>query len=119
MGVNNIQVLATILVGQTKSNRVLIPQDAIPVAIFTDPTAMTGTALTFDGALTKTGGSEYPVQDGAGNAYSLTIPTSPACMKLDATLFAGLPYIEVISGSAEAATRVLTIVCQKSVTGVI
>jgi hypothetical protein len=119
MGANSYIIQAIIPISTRKSQRFVIPENYIPVGLFTDPVGMTGTTLTFDASLVSTGGSEFVVGDGAGNAYSLTNISNLQFMKLDANLFAGIPYLEVLSNGTEAAARTITIVCQKNVVAVV
>lgn len=96
---------ATIANGQTKSGAVDLGGRTLQ-GIFT-PGALTGTALTFEAAPTADG-TYVPVRKEDGSAYTLTVAAS-RYTRVDATLFAGLRFIKVVSGSSEGAERVLNL----------
>lgn len=71
------------------------------------PAAFTGTAISFQTSPTLTG-TYAPVKDGAGAAVSKTVAASDY-VYLDPTIFAGVGFLKIVSGSAEGAARTLTI----------
>lgn len=69
------------------------------------PASFTGTTLTFTASDTATG-TFAPVKDGAGAAVSKTVAAGDY-IYIDPVLFAGIRHLKIVSGSAEAAERVL------------
>jgi len=68
------------------------------------PAAFTGTTITFQASADNV--TFVPVQDGAGAAISKTIAQGQY-LKLSPVDFAGIQYLKVVSGSAEAANRTM------------
>jgi len=71
------------------------------------PASFTGTAITFQSAPTLAG-TYSPIKDGAGAAVSKTVAAGDY-VYLDPTIFAGVGFIKVVSGSSEAAERTITV----------
>lgn len=90
--------------GGTKSDAVDIRGYAITALEM--PAALTGVAVTFEAARTLDG-TYKPVTDDAGNAVSLVVAANKvvALAAADSVSLRGLPFIKVVSGSAEAAER--------------
>jgi hypothetical protein len=97
---------ATIANGATVSDEMDLTSGRSLVAIQT-PAALTGTALTFT-ACSTSGGTFVPVYDTSGNAVSVTVSTS-RYIPLTPASFVGIRYLKVVSGSAEAAARSITL----------
>lgn len=72
------------------------------------PATMTGTAMTFTAALVS-GGTYQAVQDGTGSAISKTI-SGGKYIGIDPTLFRGVRFIKLVSGSSEGADRAITVI---------
>jgi hypothetical protein len=78
------------------------------VAIIT-PGTLTGTAMTFQGSVDNS--TFVAVHNDLGAAISATVAASRYIV-LDPADFAGIRYIKVVSGSAEAAARTITLVAR-------
>lgn len=75
----------------------------------------TGTALTMTAAKTLTG--TYGIVANAANAtISHTISATAHYMALDPTLYRGLQFIKLVSGTVELANRTFTLVFAKRAT---
>lgn len=106
MKIRNIN--STIASGQGKSGVIdLLSATLCGVRI---PAAFTGTAITFESSKTATGTFDA-VKDGAGNSISKTVAASQY-IALDPSLFAGIRFLKIVSGSNEAADRVVTAVAR-------
>lgn len=98
----------TVLSGQTASNWCNTGSHVCErgvVGIVT-PAALTSTTLTIQVSLD--GSNALAHYDFTGNAYSIPIGTS-RWISLDPALFAGFPYIRLVTGSAEGADRTFTL----------
>lgn len=92
--------------GATVSSAIELARDERPVMIQT-PAALTGTAITFQASIDGT--TYVPVYEvGGTNAYSVTVSTSRA-VALDHRVFAAVNYLKLVSGSAEAAARIIKV----------
>lgn len=74
------------------------------------PAAFTGTSLKFQVATTLAG-TYQDVIDGAGNTLTKTVAQGKY-LYLDPSLFAGIQFIKLVSGSSEGATRTLELVAR-------
>jgi hypothetical protein len=75
------------------------------------PAAVTGTTMTFS-ASTAIDGTYDGVQEvGGAAAYSVTM-TAGKWTPVDIRVFAGVPFLKIISGSSEAATRTFNLICR-------
>lgn len=101
------QKTATILNGGTVSDAVYVG-DKQPVSLQL-PSALTGTAITFQGSWD---GVTYLAINTAGSAYSVTVAASKL-VELDPAKFAGCRFVKLVSGSAEAADRLIGIGIKK------
>jgi hypothetical protein len=95
----------TIANGQTTSDALDCINGTV-VGILT-PAALTGTAFTF--SVSADGVTYNTLYSDAGTAVSVTVAAS-RYIYLDPTVFAGVRYVKVISGSAEGAQRIITLV---------
>lgn len=70
------------------------------------PTDFTGTAITFLAARTKDG-TYRAVEDDAGDAVSVVVAQNTVAVLTSeyAPALSGLPFIKIVSGSAEGAAR--------------
>lgn len=84
-----------------------IDLSSIDIVGFYLPAAFTGTAITFTAAY-ESGGTFIAVKDGAGNSISKTVAQGQY-IKLDPADFAGVLYLKLVSGSAEAAERTVRV----------
>ncbi len=108
-----LQVSATIANGGTTSAEVGVPDGYQLVGIHAP--ICTGTALTLTAA-TVTGGTFTAVADKANSAVTHTISGTAHYMALDPTLYKGLQFIKLVSGSSEGADRVFSLVFEKKPT---
>jgi hypothetical protein len=99
---------ATIANGASTSSAIELG-NATVVGVYI-PAAFTGTAITFTACSTATG-TFSPLKDGAGAAISKTVAAGDY-IYLDPVLFAGVAFVKIVSGSAEAAARTLTLVAR-------
>jgi hypothetical protein len=74
------------------------------------PAAFTGIALTFQVSVDN-GQTYQPMYKADGTAYSVTVAAGHY-IQIPALDFAGIRFLKVISGSNEAADRVLTLVAR-------
>ena len=98
----------TIAASGTKSAELRTGYRTSVVAIVT-PAALTGTAFTFEGSLD--GSVFVPVYNEA-TQYSVNVGTS-RYVALNASVFQGLQSIKIVSGSSEAADRVIQVVLKE------
>lgn len=70
------------------------------------PASFTGTALTFQAAVASGGTYQEVYKDGA--ALSVTVAQAKY-IALNPADFAGIQYLKIVSGSAEAAERIITL----------
>lgn len=89
----------------TDSATVTVPVNATLLGIHL-PASMTGTSLKFK-ALATASSSATLIKKADNTDYSLTIGSSAAYYPVDFTLFEGVAFVQVISGSAEGAARTL------------
>lgn len=101
-------ITVTIASGGTASGAARLDR-AVPVGLIT-PAALTGTALTFQASADGT--TYVPVYTTAGAAVSATVAAS-RYVPLDPATFRGALYLKVVSGSAEAADRAITLIVQQ------
>jgi hypothetical protein len=111
MSVNNVRdtATATIALSGTVSDAVALEGSMVPVGILT-PAALTGTAMTFQGSLD--GVTYRAVNNVGGSALTITVAAAKA-IGFDAgtaTCLMAWKYIKLVSGSAEAAERAITVV---------
>ena len=106
MYVSNISV--TIASGDTVSTPTtsLFIAGGIAGAIIT-PSALTGTALSFQ--VSYDGTTYTALYATGGTAVSYTVAASRV-IPLDPAVFGSFPYLKLVSGSAEGADRVFTII---------
>lgn len=71
------------------------------------PKGFTGTAISFLASVIS-GGETFRVADGEGNAYSLTCAAGDY-VPLEPSIFAGIDFLKVVSGSTESTLRYLMI----------
>lgn len=95
----------TIANGQTVSGAADL--DGCHLFAIQTPAALTGVAFTFQVADTLAG-TYAALYDDAGVAVSVTVAASRV-IYLDPTIFAGFQFVKVVSGSAEGASRVITL----------
>ncbi len=105
-----IQVTASILISTTTSAEVPFPDGYQLVGIHAP--VCTGTALTLTAA-PVTGGTFGIVADKANATISHTISATAHYIALDPTLYKGLQYVKLVSGSTELAQRDFSLVFEK------
>ena len=100
-----LPLTATIASSNTTSDAVeLFGTTAIA---FQTPSALTGTAFTFEGSI-DAGVTFKEIRDQAGAAVSFVVAPD-GTYPLDANLFAPYDEIKIVSGSSEAAERLILI----------
>lgn len=72
---------------------------------FSIPSAFTGTAITFQASLD---GTTYQQLYNGGSAYSVTV-AADKYVTVDPSVFAGVRYVKLVSGSAEGGARTITL----------
>jgi hypothetical protein len=93
--------------GGTTSAFLVLPANRIPLAIVT-PSAMTGTVLTFNVSFD---GATFVPLFYESTVYSITISTSVARQyALNRNAFEGVRFLQIVSGSTEAALRTLRVI---------
>jgi hypothetical protein len=92
----------------TISESATVPNSFVAAAVIT-PAALTGTAFTFRGSFDRS--NFFNIYNG-GTQYSVNVGTS-RYIALDTNIFKGLNAIQVVSGSAEGASRTIGIVFVK------
>lgn len=70
------------------------------------PAAFTGTALTFQ--VSSDGSTYVPLYDASSTQYSMPVGPSRG-YSIDPAVFAGWPYVKVVSGTTEVANRTITL----------
>jgi hypothetical protein len=95
----------TIATSGTVSTTLSLENNRIPVAIVT-PAALTGTAITFN---VSDNGSTFTPLYYESTLYSLTTSTSRH-HALNRVAFEGVKFLQVVSGSAEAASRTIKVI---------
>lgn len=108
-----IQKSAVIAASGTTSGEVACPDGYELVGMFAP--VCTGTALTLTAA-TASGGTFVAVANASNSAISHTISGTAHYIALDPTLYRGLQFIKLVSGSSEAADRTFTVIFQKRAT---
>ena len=71
------------------------------------PAAFTGTAITFQGSLDNT--TFYTIYDDTNTAIGVSTAAQGRAYSLNVIDFTGWNYIKIVSGSAEAAGRTVTL----------
>ena len=98
----------TISSGGTVSSALELGVGRTVLALVT-PSALTGTALSFQASVD---GSTYNTVTDEGSAYSVTAAAS-RFISIKAGLLAGARYIKVVSGSSEGADRTIEVVTRE------
>lgn len=98
-------VTATIANSATVSNAVTL--DAATITGIVMPAAFTGTTLTFQ--VSADGSTYVALYDSTGTLESMTVAVSCG-YSLNPAVFAGWPYMKVVSGSTEGGSRAITLV---------
>jgi hypothetical protein len=99
-----VAVTATIANGATVSGAVDL--GAATVTGIQMPAAFTGTTLTFQ--VSADGSTYVPLYDSSGTLQSMTVAVSCG-YSLNPTVFAGWPYLKVVSGSAQVGSVAITL----------
>lgn len=103
---NRVQTTTNILASSTTSSEIDLGGTYL-VGIQL-PASFTGTSLTFTVA-TASGGTFQTMKDGAGNSVSKTVAQGQY-IGIDPTLFRGVRFFKVVSGSTETSDRSLTVI---------
>mgnify|MGYP007071589557 CR=1 FL=1 len=75
------------------------------------PAAVTGSSLTFTASMTIDGTYDAITEVGGATNYTLTMAASK-WTPVDLRVFAGVPFLKLVSGSTEAATRTFNLICR-------
>ena len=102
MGIYDGRIKTLTIASAATESDVLICDNRTPAAIFMTA-AFTGTTITIKACDTE-GGTYNDVYDTAGSQLSYTVAASQVLSITPADLF-GLPFIKLVSGSAEGAER--------------
>lgn len=81
------------------------------IAGIVTPAALTGIAFTFTGALEETG-TYRTLMDATGGAISITVSPDDHIL-IEPQTFAGVMWVKVVSGAAEAADREIALVLHR------
>lgn len=101
------QTPATITVASNATTSAEVDLGGTEIVGLQLPAAFTGTAISFL-VSTVSGGTYQAMKDGAGNSVSKTVAQGQY-IAIDPTLFRGVRFVKLVSGSSEAADRVITI----------
>ena len=96
---------ATITISTSTTVSAEVDLDGGHLFAISTPSALTGTAITFK-VSDVSGGTFNDLYDDTGTKYSVVVAPSRV-IYLDPTKFAAFRYIKLVSGSAEAADRVI------------
>jgi hypothetical protein len=102
------QTAATITVATNATTSAEVDLGGTEIVGIQMPAAFTGTAITFL-VSTVSGGTYQPLVDGTGSSVSKTVAASKY-VGIDPTLFHGIRFVKIVSGSSEGADRVFTII---------
>jgi hypothetical protein len=75
------------------------------------PAAVTGTTMTFTASSSLGGTYDTVTEVGGASNYSITLAASK-WTAVDVRVFAGIPFLKLVSGSSEAATRTFSLICR-------
>lgn len=92
----------------TDSTTVTAPANATLLGVQI-PASMTGTTLKFK-SLPDAAGTPVLIKKPDNTDYSITIGSAAAYYPVDANMFDGVSFVQVISGTAEGAARTLKLV---------
>jgi hypothetical protein len=95
---------ASILSGQTVG--VAVSLAGVSILGIVTPAALTGTTITFQ--VSADGTTYVPLYDGTNTLVSFTVAVSRGYY-LDPIIFASWRFVKLVSGAAEAADRVITL----------
>ena len=108
MGGDSEKLTVIIANGGTTSAALRLPATFFPAGIIM-PVMTASTAITFEVSTDNV--TYYPLQDGLGSNYSVTItPATAAAITLDPTRFYAWEYIKVKVADAQAAERTIAII---------
>lgn len=99
----------TIDISESTTISTAVDTDGLLLSGIIFPSAMTGSAVTFQVASTNTGGTFKALKETDGTDVSYTI-TADSHVRVDPSGWAGVGAIKVVSGTAEAADRVIYLV---------
>jgi hypothetical protein len=102
------QIAATITVATSTTISGEVDLGGTEIVGLQMPATFTGTAITFQVA-TVSGGTYQAMIDGAGNTVTKTVANGKY-VGIDPTLFRGVRFLKLVSGSAENADRVITVI---------
>lgn len=106
-----IPEIQTTTIASSGTTSAAVNLSGLQVVAFATPSTLTGTSFTFT-ACDTIDGTYLPVMavDG-GSAYTLTVSASAAqWLPVDIRVFAGIPFLKIVSSGTEAATRTIKII---------
>jgi len=104
---------ATIDISENATTSTIVETDGLLVSGIIFPAAMTGTTVTFLVSSTNSGGSFKALKETDGTSVSYTV-SADAHVRVDPSGWAGVGALKIVSGSSEAADRVINIVLHSS-----
>ena len=102
-----VQTNATITVASSATTSAEVDLGGTEIVGLQMPAAFTGTTLKFL-VSTATGGTYQTLTDGAGADVSKTVAQGKY-VGIDPTLFRGIRFVKLVSGSSEGADRVINV----------
>ena len=102
-------IQVTIAASGTTSDAINL--SGLQVVAIETPSALTGTALTFTASVSLGGTYDAVREVGGAAAYSVTMAASQ-WIPLNVNVFAGIPFVKIVSGSTEAAARTFNLICR-------
>lgn len=101
------QLTATIPNAGTDSDAKTVPTNSTLLGVHI-PASMTGTALTFK-VQASAGDTAKLLKKADGTTYTITIGATAAYHPVDSTLFEGVQFVTIVSGTAETGAKALTL----------
>ena len=108
MAKSKLQLETIIPSAGTDSAVVTVPYNATLLGIHLP--AMTGTSLKFKASKNESATAFVIKKDDGSADYSITIGSAAAYHPIDASIFEGVEFLTVVSGSAQGAARTLALV---------
>jgi hypothetical protein len=102
-------ITATIASSGTTSGAINL--SGLQVVAIDMPAAVTGTTMTFTASTALDGTYDTVTEVGGATNYSITLAASK-WTAVDVRVFAGIPFLKLVSGSTEAAARTFSIICR-------
>lgn len=104
---------ATIDISENATTSTVVETDGLLVSGIIFPASMTGTSVTFEVTSTNSSGNFKALKETDGTAVSYTV-SADSHVRVDPSGWAGVGALKIVSGSSEAADRVINIVLHSS-----